>query len=167
MKRLLTVLMVCATVLVAQAQEKIGYINSSEILEMLPETASARKKVEAVTKKKQTQLKSLENELKSKYDAFNAEAATMTESVATSRKSEILTLEKKIKAFYEESQKTLMKAETDALKPLIEKVQKAINAVAKGEGYTYIIDMAVSNGFIVFAAKKKDVTPSVKKQLGL
>jgi outer membrane protein len=50
------------------------------------------------------------------------------------------------------------------LKPILEKIDVAVKAVGKENGYTFIFD--TSNGAMLFALDSEDVTPMVKKKIG-
>ena len=52
------------------------------------------------------------------------------------------------------------------LKPLLEKIQNAINTVGKEKGYTYILDLATGAAVYV-GTDAVDVTKDVKAKLGI
>jgi outer membrane protein len=51
------------------------------------------------------------------------------------------------------------------LKPIIDKAKKAIEDVAKENGYTYIFDSSV--GVLLYYENSDDIMTLVKKKLGL
>lgn len=169
MKKLLSVLFILTLVFTTNvnAQDKIGWINSNELLELLPETPGVKKRIESFAKKKQTQLKSLENEYNAKIKAYETDAPTMTKSDVQRRQEEILKLEARIKEFYTESQKLIVENEQKELKPLFAKVQTAIDAVASRDGFSYVFDLSANQGLLVYKSDKNNMTPAVKKQLGI
>ena len=59
----------------------------------------------------------------------------------------------------------IMQKEQELLQPLIERAKTAINEVAKEKGYTYILD--TGTGVVVFFDDTDDITPFVKKKLGI
>jgi outer membrane protein len=70
-----------------------------------------------------------------------------------------------LQKFDRESQESAAVKRDELLKPILTKVQDAIKAVAKANGYLMVFD--VSGGFMLFAAESDDLTPLIKKQLGI
>ena len=60
----------------------------------------------------------------------------------------------------------ITKKRNEILKPIIDKVNGAIQEVGKENGYAMIFDSSLYN-FILSAEDSDDVTPLVKKKLGL
>ena len=58
-----------------------------------------------------------------------------------------------------------MKKSEDLLKPIRDRIQKAIDDVADENKYDYVFDY--STGFLLYAEKVTDVTSKVKAKLGL
>ena len=58
----------------------------------------------------------------------------------------------------------IQKKQQELLAPVHEKMTKAIKAVGEREGYTYIFDSAA---MVHIGNDAQDVTPAVKKQLGI
>ena len=56
----------------------------------------------------------------------------------------------------------LQEKEFNLLKPIVEKADNAIKAVAKAQGIQYVVDSAM-----LIVADGKDLMADVKKQLGL
>ena len=56
----------------------------------------------------------------------------------------------------------LLKKQQELMAPVLEKVQKAIEAVAKEKGYTYILDAAAG---VLYADPQYDVSDLVRQKL--
>jgi len=74
-------------------------------------------------------------------------------------------LSNRIEAFQSSAQEDLQKKEQELLQPIIDLAKKAIEEVAKEQGYTYILDTAY--GIVLFADPSDDIMPLVKKKLNL
>ena len=64
--------------------------------------------------------------------------------------------------YQQQAQKDLQEKEFNLLKPIVEKADNAIKAVAKAQGFQYVLDSAM-----LVVADGKDLLADVKKQLGI
>jgi len=73
--------------------------------------------------------------------------------------------EQQIMAFEQESQQKILAKSEELLGPIRDKVQKAIDDVAKEHNFAYVFDN--SSGFILYADESVNITPKVKTKLGV
>ena len=59
--------------------QKFGHVNSQEVIQAMPEFAKARTDIEALTKQYEADLKSMQDELQKKAEAFDKEQALAKE----------------------------------------------------------------------------------------
>jgi len=90
----------------------------------------------------------------------------MPESIKQARQSEIAELEQRITTFQQTASTDLQKKQQELFTPVIDKVKKAINEVGSENGYLYLFDLSTQS-IIYQSPKSNDVTPLVKKILGL
>ncbi len=148
----------------AQKAQKLGHINSNELLMAMPERTKIQKDLEDYAKQLQSQLQTMETEWQGKVQDFKAKEGQMSELVRNTKVKEITDLEQRIQDFQETAQKDLQNKEGELLQPLIDKAKKAIEDVAKENGFTYILDSSV--GVLLYTAGE-DILPLVKKSLKL
>ncbi|CAG0963368.1 MAG: OmpH family outer membrane protein [Bacteroidetes bacterium] len=148
----------------AQKTQKLGHINSNELLMAMPERTKIQKDLEDYAKQLQSQLQTMETEWQGKVQDFKAKEGQMTELIRNTKVKEITDLEQRIQDFQETAQKDLQNKEGELLQPLIDKAKKAIEDVAKENGFTYILDSSV--GVLLYTAGE-DILPLVKKNLKL
>ncbi len=150
----------------AQAK-KLGYINSAAILAEMPEVKQMQANLEGF----QTQLQKKGEQMVAEYQQKQQEAIQRKERGELSPVQEEQVLkelqekEQKIYAYQAEMQQKLAEKEQTLLKPILEKINKAIQEVAKSEGYAYIFDL--STGAILYADESLDLTNKVKAKLGM
>ena len=153
---------------VAQAQVKLAHINSSEIMEAMPESATAQKALEKYAAELQAQLQAMGTEYQNKVQDYQANEATMSNLVKQSKEKEILDLQNRIEQFQANAEKEYANKQLELLQPIIEKIQNAVDALGKEKGYTYIIDRAAAPGVIVYVGDDAvDITNDVKTKLGI
>ena len=87
-KLVLAVLLVLPTVSFAQTV-KIGYIDSNEILSLMPEQASAIKQLESMQKKFEDELANLNEQYVQEFKRYQAEADTLSETIRVRREQSL------------------------------------------------------------------------------
>ncbi|MFN8308432.1 MAG: OmpH family outer membrane protein [Chitinophagales bacterium] len=149
----------------AQATQKIGHLNSGEILQAMPEYKQMQ---EAVDKKKQEYagvMQSMYTEYEKKSKEVQEGGEKMTQAVLDMKVQEIKDLEKRIGDFEQKAQADLGKYAEDLMKPLNDKYVKGVKDVAKEQGYSYVLDIA-AGGVIYFPESGNDLTQAVKTKIG-
>ena len=147
------------------AQQKIGHINSNDLLLAMPERNTIETEIRAYATQLENQLLAMQKELETKYQEFQASQETMSESIRSVKLQEMNDLETRLKDFQATAQEDLTKKEKELSDPLVNKAKAAIEKVAKDNGYTYILDSGV--GIILYMEDSDDITGLVKKELGL
>ena len=108
----------------------------------------------------------MREEYYAKVKEFQEKQATMPESIKSARQSEIAEIEQRISTFNQTASADLQKKQQELFTPVVDKVKKAINEVGTENGYLYIFDLSTQS-IIYQSPKSNDVTPQVKKKLGL
>ena len=150
----------------ANAQQKFGHVNAQEVIQAMPEFAKARTEIEALTKQYEADLKSMQDELQKKADAFDKEQATLPDNIKQRRQTELQDMYQKIQQSYQDNQQALGKAQQEKMQAIQAKVLDAIKAVGQAGGYDYIMDIAGGVPYIS-TTLSTDVTAEVKKKLGI
>ena len=146
--------------------QKFGHVNSQEIVQAMPEFTKARTDIEALTKQYEADLKSMQDELQKKAEAFDKEQATLPENIKQRRQTELQEMYQKIQQSYQDNQQALSQAQGEKLQAIQTKVLDAIKAVGQAGGYVYIMDVTGGIPYIS-TTLSTDVTAEVKKKLGI
>ena len=169
MKKLLKVALVAVCMVVvssfAKAQSKIGYINTNQLMELLPEMKTLQTQMQAYQKTFSDQLATMSTELQTKGQDYEAKRATMTDASRTATESELQDMQTRITSFRDNAQKQIEAKSNELLKPLTDKVRTAIQAVAAAKGYNYVLDS--SQVELIVSPPGDDLGPAVKLKLGL
>ncbi|MBR6662052.1 MAG: OmpH family outer membrane protein, partial [Alistipes sp.] len=89
----LTLAVVCVMFSTSLFAQKIGRINSNEIVLTMPETIEAHKQVEAFEKELQGQYETIMVEFNTKYQEFQKNYETMSDAVKQLKEKEIMELQ--------------------------------------------------------------------------
>ncbi|WP_425077617.1 OmpH family outer membrane protein [Psychroserpens sp. S379A] len=146
------------------AQTKIAHINTTQLVEAMPEMKAAQAEIEKLSKTYEAEIKTMMTELQNKVKQYQAEVETKTEEENTARAQEVQTMEQSIRQYQGQAQQDLQKKEADLLKPIFEKAKAAIDKVAKAQGFQYVLDSTQGGGVLV--ADGKDLLADVKTELG-
>ncbi len=164
--KLIVVICVAGFSLQAQAQTgaKIGHINFQELITLMPGQDSITKALQSHVTGLESQLQTMQSEYEAKINDYQSNQATMSDIIKQTKEKEILDLQQRIEAFNQQAQLEIQQKQIELTEPLVRKAQKAINEVAKANGFTYIIN---SNEQILLYANGTNILPLVKKKLGL
>ena len=169
MKKTLIAIAVCLLAFggsaMAQKNLKLGHINSTDLMQIMPGRDSAQTVLQAEVTELEETLKSMQAEAEKRYNEYVAGQAGWTELIRQTKQREIQDMAARIQEFQENAQKQLQDREAELLKPIIDRAKKAIEDVAKEGGYTYILD--ASSTTVLYSQDSDDIMPQVKKKLGL
>jgi len=150
----------------ANAQAKFGHVNTQEIIQAMPEYTKAKSEIETLTKQYEADLKSMQDELQKKADAFDKEQATLPDNIKQRRQQELQEMYQKIQQSFQDNQQALQKAQQEKMQAITAKVLDAIKTIGQEGGYVYIMEMGAGIPYIS-TTLSTDVTAQVKAKLGL
>ena len=166
MKKLILCAICAICGLTANAQAKFGHVNTQEVIQAMPEYTKAKSEIDALTQQYEADLKSMQDELQKKGEAFEKEQATLPENIKQRRQTELNDMYQKIQQSYQDNQMALQKASQEKMNAITTKVLDAIKAVGDAGGYVYIMEMGAGIPYIS-TTLSTDVTAQVKAKLGL
>ncbi len=151
----------------AMGQVKLGFIDSSELFMAMPERDSAIVKLEAYSAELQDQLEVMEVEFNTKYQDYLKNLTTYTDAVRTAKENELNGIRTRLEETNQLFQQELANMQQALLAPINEKMNVAIEKVAKNNGMTAVFDL--SAGAVVYhdPATMTDMLPLVKRELGI
>jgi outer membrane protein len=155
-----------------KAQQKLGHINSAELVQAMPEIKTADATMETWQKAKQTELELMNTEYTKKSAAIAEKQKVRSEAnkdlvdkELQSMFVEIQEFEKRIGLAQESAQQAYQAKRDEVYNPILQKASAAMEAVAKEKGYAYVFD--VSNPAVVYFGGGDDLQPAVRVKLGL
>ena len=159
---LLLVALISLSLFTAQAQ-KYGHVNSPELLKAMPGVDSIQIKLLAFQTELEGEYESMLNEFQAKKDKFDKDAGTMSSAIRQIREKELVDLQTRIQQFQYGVQDDLEQKQYDLIKPFQDKLQAAIDEVAKEHKYSYVFDIQT----LLYYEGGEDITPLVKAKLGI
>jgi len=168
MKRFLLLSLLFLSGMMAYGQ-KYAYVNSQQILEKMPEYQEAQRKLDQLSEQWQKEIEEKYADIEKMWQAYQKEKILLPEEERQKREDDIAIKERAEKDLQKQRfgvNGELFQKRQELIKPIQEKVFKAIKDVAEQGGYTFIFDKA-NSAFILYADPKADKTDAVMKKLGL
>lgn len=147
----------------SQAQKKLGYVMSQELLSLMPEAKEATATLEAYQAELEGQLKAMTEDGQKKYQEFQDNQTTWSDAVKETKMRDLQQLDQQIAEFQGTAMSKMEAKRNEVFQPLMEKAIKAIEAVGKEGNYDYIFD----GGGLLYAKEGENLMPQVKTKLGI
>jgi outer membrane protein len=116
------------------------------------------------------ELAALQTEIQTKAQKYQAETTEATpENIRQRREQEINGLYERFQQAREDNARAFEQAQQEKMQPVYVAVAEAVKALAKEEGYVYIIDKQAAQGTYIFLndTLNEDVTNKVAAKLGI
>jgi len=154
--------------LAANAQ-KFAYIDTEYILKNIPDYSEAQKQLDALSKQWQSDIERREKAIENMYKDFQAEEILLTEKMKDKRKEDIIKKEDELREFQKEKfgvDGELFKKRKELVKPIQEKMYKAVRETANIGRYSIIFDKASREASIVYTNPKYDKSDDILRRMG-
>lgn len=152
----------------AGADLKLGYIDSEALREKLPDFRAAQIQLERLHQQYESEATERKNKLEKLEEDFHNQELLISEVRRAELKAQLDEQKKQLQDF---TQKTfgadgeLMKKNVELSGPIFEKINTALQELAKEEGYDFIFDVASANSAIVFAQERYDLTEKLVNRM--
>lgn len=151
----------------AVGQQKIGHVSTDAIMKQLPDAQDAQKQLDAFVVEWQNELTRMQQDWQKRFDDYDQKKLIMTDVRRSEAERELRDLDQRIADY--RGQKfgqngELFQKQNELMKPVQDRVFKAIEEVAKDEGYDYVLDKS-GEILMMYANEKNDLTPKVLQKL--
>ncbi len=165
-KFIAVLLFVGLTVSVGAQIPKFGHIDLQALIQVMPERATA----ETEFNKFQTELEDIFDEMQQELQTKMTSFQQMGDSASTIKKNakvaEIQDMQLRVQNYQQTAQQQLQSKQTELLKPVFDKAEKAVEDVAKEKGLVYVFDIG-TKVVLYKSAESLDLLPLVKLKLGI
>ena len=163
MKKLIVAGIMALGIFTASAQNKIGYINTQELIGLMPEAAKADTELTEFQASLAKQGEDLAKDADDRAAKFVKDSATLSPSMKEIKRDEIIKLYQRVQNYNTEAQERANQQAQTKFLPIRQKAMEAIKAVAKENGYTYVLDFAS----VIVGPPGDDILALVKRKLGI
>jgi outer membrane protein len=170
MKKFALLCLALVAAVAVQAQVKIGYTNGEALLFMMPDYKAVDEQLRVSQRKYQENINIKQQYLQAKLEEYrdNEAKGAYTAEQKEKMQTDLMGLQKEIEEYIDDAEQQMQGKRGELLKPLVTKMQTALEALAKEEGYTYIFNSAVAGGSVLLhGPKEHDVTLKMLAKLGV
>lgn len=143
------------------AELKVGYVQVEKILQDAPQTAESGKKLEREFGPRSQELDKMAKQIKDIEASLEKDGLTLTDSDRRSKERDAQNIKVEFQRKQRELREDINLRKNEELTSLQDRINKAVQAVAKTESY----DLVMYSG-VAYATDKIDITDKVLKQLG-
>ncbi|MGF1684283.1 OmpH family outer membrane protein [Photobacterium minamisatsumaniensis] len=141
----------------AEAAQKVGYVATGQAMQELAQRYNVAEKLRGEFKDRIDELRGIENRMKTKVDKMQRDGELMSSSERTKLQREMASLESDYKLKAKALQEDQRRRGAEEEQKLVQKIRKAIQDVAKREGYDIVIDANA----VLHANPKDDLSSKV------
>ena len=150
----------------AKAQ-KIAYVDVNKILNSIQEYQSAQADLDKKADQWRSEIAQEYDKIKGMYNRYQAEQVLLSDEARRQREEEIMNKEKEVYDLQKSRfgpEGSLFKMRQDLVRPIQDRVYKAIEEYANERNYDFIFDKSSASGMI-FSNEKFDKTADILKKL--
>jgi outer membrane protein len=166
MKKFLTFLFISVAIFgisTTTNAQKIGYISADEIIQLMPEAATVQNQLDQYQQSLYQNAQEKQQALNDAIQKFLKDSATLSASMKEVRRNDLQKQQQELAGESQRIQDQFAQKRQELSAPIQKKLQDAIEAVAKENGYTYIMPKEA----LIVMPPGNDIGPLVIKKLGL
>ena len=163
MKRIIIALAALLSCIGPLRAQKVGYVNTDEILNAIPAYVSAQNQLNTLSDKYKATIEEEYGKIETLYKNYQDNRTSMSASQRQAAENEIISKERVVQEkqrIYFGEDGIMAKRADELLSPIRQRVDKAIEEVAAMGGYDLVLDLAAIQG-IVYKNEKHDITQFV------
>jgi outer membrane protein len=163
-KKVVFTIVAASCIMFAQAQ-KIAHLSFDSLVNMMPETKTAREAAQLFLKGLEQESIAMQTELENKYKDYMEKQATMSDLIKKSKEEDLQQLQRRIEDFRNQADQEYRRKTAELTDPITEKAKKGIEAIAKENGYKYVLDTSNERTSVLYSEASDDILMIVKKKL--
>lgn len=142
------------------AETKIGFVDMQKAIQSTAAGRKAKAELEGEFNKKKKELEKKEADLKKMGEDLERKRSVLSEEVLAKKQAEFQEEMLKYRDVVGKSQIDIQKKERDLTAPILEKMKKTIEKVAKEKGYAMVLE---NSQLVLYATAESDLTDAVIK----
>jgi len=155
-----------ALISLGAAEIKIGYVDSNEIMSNFEEVRQVQVDLEKEQRRFESEFNNLIAQLDSLQQDYERQRLLMSETRRQEKENEIMNIKKsaeefQLKKFGPEGE--IYRKQNELLKPVLKKIDDAIQKVGSEQGYDFILD--AMSGALLYALDSHNLTEDVMDEL--
>ena len=139
------------TVFAGAQQQKIGYVNTDQILSQMPSYEGAQQQLQQIGTEWKEQLKVMDEEIQKLKKGFQSQKVLYTDEQKEKKRQRIQKKMNRRQEFMKQkfgAKGEYFQKQKELLEPIQQRIFKAIDAVAKQQNFDFIFDRAQNSGLL-------------------
>ena len=131
---------------------------------LMPELKDVQARMDSLNKQYENLLMNMQEEYQKKLQDYQQKQSTMPDAMRQIQEEELYSMQQRLQTTYQTAQQDVEQKRGEYLKPINERMSKAIQEVGAANNYTYIFDSVAA---VYISPEADDVMPLVKAKLGI
>lgn len=150
----------------AQTTLKIGVVDTDALIQAMPETQEAQKKLADNSKKYEDEYARLQEEMKRMYDELSNMKDDELPAIKERKTREFQDYQTKVQNFLQSADQDMQRQQQELMAPISQKIKDAVESVGKEGGFS-MIENYTPQLLLYYTSPVVDITPQVKAKLGI
>ncbi|MEZ0484794.1 OmpH family outer membrane protein [Fibrella aquatica] len=149
---------------------KIGYTSMDYLLGQVPEAKDIQNQLTIQRTQLENEQQRMSKEFQDKLAAYEKGGAQMSELIRADREKELQGLQTRFQEFQRNAETTLQQKYQQLVSPVLQKIQKNIDAVAKENAYSHVFNLDAGAGtavILLYAPEDGNISDLVLKKMGV
>jgi outer membrane protein len=149
---------------------KIGYTNIEFILQNLPDSKDIQSKLATEKAQYDKLYQDKLAEAQKMFEDYQKNAASMSTVIKADKEKTLQNKQNELQELQQNAESALSRKQQEMIAPIMDKIQTAIDAVAKENGYIYVLNSDAGYGttpVILVAPETDNITNLVFKKMGV
>lgn len=149
---------------------KIGYTSMDYLLGQVPEAKDIQNQLTIQRTQLENESTRMQKEFQEKLQNYEKGGAQMSEVIRADREKELQGLQARFQDFQKNAESTLQQKYQQLVSPVLQKIQKNIDAVAKENAYSHVFNLDAGAGtavILLYAPEDGNISDMVLKKMGV
>lgn len=148
----------------ADAQKiKLAHVNTVELMQQLIVKDSVEVQLERLQKEMQMDLQKKQQELNKNYQDYLTQKDSLSKIMVKMREESLREQQQQLEVLPQQYDQAFQATQGELMQPIRAKLESAIKAVSKKNGYTYVFDAST----LLFSDGGEDITEIIRQNLNL
>lgn len=161
MKQIILTLVVVLATATAFSQQKIGHLNSQELLDTLPSRKAAIAKLQKYEQDGQAELEEMQLDFEKAYAKYERELPNMSPVIQKIEEEKLVRKQQALQERDQSLNRELQVVSQELNQPILDRLQRAVKIVAERKKLSYVIDESVT----LYYGGGTDITEEVLTEL--
>jgi outer membrane protein len=150
------------------SDSRVGYANMAYIISQLPDVKAIETDLKSTQTQLRNQIEAKSKQVQQQYTDFNSAMDTMVDTVRMNKQRDLEQAMADLEKMQQDAELTLQNKQKLYMAPVYLKVSRAIEEVAKENGFVIILSDRISNyPFLLYQDQGRDVSNLVLKKFGV